>query len=489
MGIEIPGRAMTQPRITLLASQDKILREHFNSQAGGHERAAVVLFKRLSIKVGDLPGSDRYIAVAIYPYQDEWITESSPSHIAFDTQPLREYFRRCEEESLVFGFAHNHPTGFPDFSETDDANELNLLQAISNRNGRDVSLVGLLWTQGIWRARVRNGLVPKKSVSARHVLVTDRPIRVYRDNVDRRQDEAYARQAAAFGLPFVHTLQSLRAAVIGVGGTGSPTATLLARAGIGELVLIDPDNLEASNLNRVRGAARRDVGKNKAEILGHYISSLGLGVTVATLNSHVDSQGGVDALASCDVIFGCTDDQIGREILNTTSYAYAQPYIDVGLGGQVAQDVNGRPYLRYHHGRVSTILPEAGECLFCQGVLAEQWIRRDYALRETPDMDEAEARERYLEGGAEQAPGVGPFTSAIADFGVATLFDLIAPFRKFPGELRWDAFSVDFVQMALSSRRERKDPNCPYCGSRQFLIMQEKQRLNRPILGVRHVSL
>jgi hypothetical protein len=480
---------MNQPRITLLASQDKLLREHFNSHTDGHERAAVVLFKRLSITAGGLPTSDRFIAVAIHPFEEAWVTGNSPSHIAFETRHLREFFRRCEEESLVFGFAHNHPTGFPDFSDTDDANELTLLEAVSNRNGRGVSLVALLWTQDAWKARVRTDLAPRETVSARHVLVTDRPMRVYLASGVGRKDDAHARQAAAFGMPFVHTLQSLRVAIVGVGGTGSPTATLLARSGIGELVLIDPDDLEQSNLNRVRGAARPDVGKNKAAILDRYILSLGLGTNVTALSFHVDTVEGVDALASSDVIFGCTDDQIGREVLNTTAYAYAQPYIDVGLGGQLAQDANGQPYLRYHHGRVSTILPEAGECLFCQGVLTEQWIRRDYALRENPKMDETQARERYLEGGAEQAPGVGPFTSAIADFGVATLFDLLAPFRKFPDELRWDAFSLDFVKMALQSSRARNDANCPYCGSRQFLVMQEKQRLNRPNLGIRDAAL
>ena len=480
---------MNQPRITLLASQDKVLRAHFGSHAGGHERAAVVLLKRLSITAGNLPTSDRFIAVAVHPFEDAWVMSSSSSHIAFETRPLRDFFRRCEEEALVFGFAHNHPTGFPDFSDTDDANELTLLEAISNRNGCGVSLVALLWTQDTWKARVRTGLAPREAISARHVLVTDRPMRVYLASDVVRKDDAHARQAAAFGMPFVRTLQSLRVAVIGVGGTGSPTATLLARSGIGELILIDPDDLEQSNLNRVRGAARPDVGKNKAVILERYILSLGLGTNVTALSSRVDTTEGVDALASSDIIFGCTDDQIGREVLNTTTYAYAQPYIDVGLGGQVAQDAKGRPYLRYHHGRVSTILPEEGECLFCQGILTEQWIRREYALRESPKMDEAQARERYLEGGAEQAPGVGPFTSAIADFGVATLFDLLAPFRKFPEELRWDAFSLDFVKMALQSSCTRNDSSCPYCGSQQFLLMQEKQRLNRPSLGIRHAAL
>lgn len=480
---------MNDPRITLLASQDKLLRDYFASHSKGHERAAIVLFKRLELAVGTLPKSDRYIAVAVYPFEDAWVTSSSSSHIGFETKPLREFFRRCEEESLVFGFAHNHPTDFANFSDTDDTNEITLLEAVSNRNGRDVSIVGMLWANNMWKARIRNARTRKEFAYARHVLVTDRPMRVYRaDDIDQG-DDAYARQAAVFGAPLVNTLQSLRVAVVGVGGTGSPTATLLARSGIGQLVLIDPDNLEESNLNRVRGAARVDVGKNKAEILQKHISNLGLQINVTAISANVDSPEGVDALASSDFIFGCTDDQIGREVLNTAAYAYAQPYIDVGLGGQVGRDANDRPYLRYHHGRVSTIFPEEGECLFCQGVLTEQWIRRDYAFRENPTMNEEQARERYLEGGAEQAPGVGPFTSAIADFGVATLFDLLAPFRKFPGELRWDAFSIDFVKMTLRSSRERNDAHCPYCGSRQFLVMQEKQRLNRPSLGARNAAL
>lgn len=480
---------MNEPRVTLLASQDKLLREYFSSQEDGHERAAVVLFKRLSIDLAGLQQSDRYIAVAVQPFESSWVTGSSPSHIAFETRPLREFFRRCEEESLVFGFAHNHPAGFTSFSDVDTANELNLLQAVSNRNGPEVSLVALLWTQNTWRARIRTGRTPDSPVSARHVLVTDRPMPIHLQSGFERKDDAHARQAAAFGAPFVRSLQSLRVAVIGAGGTGSPTATLLARSGVGELILIDPDKLEASNLNRVRGATRSEVGENKAAILARYIVSLDLQTKVTALPSYADTPEGVDALATSDVIFGCTDDQIGRELLNIAAYAYAQPFIDVGLGGQLDRDANGQPYLRYHHGRVSTILPEEGECLFCQGVLTEQWIRRDYALREDPKMDEAQARERYLEGGAEQAPGVGPFTGTIADFGVATLFDLLAPFRKFPDELRWDAFSLDFVKLALQSSRARNDGSCPYCGNREFLLMQEQQRLNRPRLGTRNVAL
>jgi len=480
---------MNAPRVTLLASHERSLREYFTAAVDGHERAAVVLFRRLSIPLAGLHDSDRYIGVSVYPFEDGWVKDSSPSHIAFETAPLREFYRRCEEEALVFGFAHSHPTGFPTFSSTDDSNELSLLKAISNRNGTGVSLVGLIWTGHTWKARVRSSIAPDESTPARHVLVPDRPLRVYRDGSGSTDDGAFLRQSAVFGKPFVNTLQSLRIGVVGLGGTGSPTATLLVRSGAGELVLIDPDQLEESNLNRVRGVRRSDVGKNKARLLDGFITSIGLPTDVASLDGRVDTPQGVDAIASCDAVFGCTDDQIGREVLNMAVYAYAQAYIDVGLGGQVATDASGRTYLRYHHARVSTILPEAGECLFCQGVLTEQRVRREYALRENPSLTDAEARERYIEGGLDHAPGVGPFTSAAADFGVATLYDLVAPFRKFPGELRWDAFSMDFVKMSFQSSSPRNDLDCPYCGTRQFLSMRESRRLNRPALGIRDVAL
>lgn len=480
---------MNSPRITLLATQDRRLREFFGSHDKGHERAAVVLFKRLSISVPGIPDSDRYIAVAVHPFDEAWLTSSSPSHVAFHTGPLREYFRRCENDSLVFGFAHSHPTGVPAFSEVDDSNEITLLKAITNRNGAGTSLVALLWEHERWKGRVRSSVAPQQAVDARHILVTDRPMRVHHSKTNRVIDDAYARNAAVFGPAFVETLSSLRVAVVGAGGTGSAAATLLARSGVGELILVDPDSLEESNLNRVRGATRANVRSGKAKVLTQYIVSLGLNTRVSAIESYVDSAGGVDAIASCDVVYGCTDDQIGREVLAVATSTYAQPYIDVGLGGQLGLNSAGHPYLRYHHGRVSTILPELGECLFCQGVLSEQQIRRNYALRENPDLADAAARERYIEGGMEHAPGVGPFTGTIADYGVATLYDLISPFRKFPGELRWDAFSIDFVSMAFQSIAARHDASCPYCGTREFLVMLETRRLNRPSLGTRLVAL
>jgi len=478
---------MSEARITMLGSQEATLIQFLDSHPLGHERGAIVLFRRLHLTVTGLKQSDRYLAVQIIPFDDAWVTSSSGSHVAFELRYFRELFRRCEDESLVFGFVHNHPGGPPDFSRIDDTNEETLITAIKNRNGKDIHFVAMLWSQGVWKARIRSGTAPQVVKPVRHVLITARPLRVHLNEFGLTDDELFARQAAAFGQPFVAQLQSLRVAVVGAGGTGSPTITLLARAGVGEIVIIDGDKLERSNLNRVRGASSADVESNKAQILKRFVDGLELPVDVAAIDSHVDlSPHAIDALASCDIVFGCTDDQIGREILNTSLYIYAQTYIDVGLGGQVSQDSSGRPYLRYHFGRVSTILPEDGECLFCQGVIRDTWIRHQYAVRVDPELTEANARERYLEHGGEQAPGVGPFTSAVADYGVGTLFDLIKPFRKFPSEIRPDFFKIDFVRMEFRSSQEKNDPECRYCRQRSYLLKSEECRLNRPALGSRN---
>lgn len=482
---------MTGARITLLKSQETALRDFLGSHPLGHEKAAVVLFRRLHRPVEGLSDSDRYVAVDVIPFSDEWITDSSPTHLQFRLQPLREIFRRCKEESLVFGFAHNHPTGYPSFSEVDEQNERTLLSALANRNGIDVHFVSLLWTSGKWVARTRCGREREVSISARHTIVLGDRIELH-GYAESAVDEGgvLARQAAAFGEPFVNMLKSLRVAVVGGGGTGSPTVTLLARAGIGEIVVIDDDKLERTNLNRVRGSGMAEVGKNKAVNLKTFVHGLELGTVVAALEKLVDkSAEAVDALSSCDVIIGCTDDQIGRELLNSSLYAYAQAYIDVGLGGKVVADEEGNAKLRYHHGRVSTILPEFGECLFCQDVIRPEWIRHQYALRDNPEMTEEQARENYLEGGGEQAPGVGPFTSAVADFGVAGLFDLIRPFRRFPPELRRDLYMIDFVQTALRSKQEKNNFDCPYCQKKEHLLMSETYRLGRPSLGKANVDI
>jgi len=478
---------MTAPRITLLGSHHRTLEEHLDGHPDGHERAAVVLFKRIHVHVPGLPDSDRYIAREVHLLGPEYITSSSGMHIAFNLEPLRELFRRCEDEQLVFCFVHNHPHGPTEFSDVDEKNERTLVTAIANRNGVDTSLVALLWSKGRWVARVRNGRSIDESVPARHVAVISDKIDIFEAGEAAADvSEVQLRQAAAFGKPFTQKMQSLRVGFVGNGGTGSPGATLAARSGIGEIILFDKDRLQRSNLNRVRGLMAHDVGHPKSLRLKNFIDGIGIQTKTAAIESFIDeSCDAIDALATCDVILGFTDDVLGRDIINLCAYFYAQPVIDVGLGGGIGTTPEGEPFLRNHAARVSTVLPESGHCLFCQGVITPVWIRTAYELRKNPDLSREEMKDRYLENGNTAAPGVGPFTSAAADFSIATLFDLVRPYRRFPPEVRKDLFFVDFVTMEIRSPDQTENPECAYCGTRDFLNVKETYRLGRPSLGKR----
>ena len=63
-------------------------------------------------------------------------------------------------------------------------------------------------------------------------------------------------------------------AVFGVGGVGSFTVEALARSGVGHLVLIDKDNIDATNINRQLHALQSTVGRSKVEVMRERILNI-----------------------------------------------------------------------------------------------------------------------------------------------------------------------------------------------------------------------
>lgn len=480
---------MTGHRITLLGSQDIELREWLSSHPYGHERGALILFRRLSRYIDHQSASDRFLVIDIIKMTDEWIIESSPSRLHFNMRMLPDIYFRCEKEGLNLGFVHNHPLGEMAFSDQDEINELNLLQGLSGSNGKESFLVAMTLTGNNWAARIRQGHSPETLIPVRHISILSDKIELHSISKPDEPLQNLMRQEAAFGGAFNSKLQSLRAVVVGAGGTGSPVSTLLARAGIGELIIIDGDILEKTNMNRVRGYLARDIGRKKVAALKDFIDTLGLNVVVSVIDGYLhESSEAIDALSSADVIFGCTDDISGRNIMNQALYYYAQAYIDCGLTGRVETHTDGFPYLRDHRGRVSCILPEAGACLRCQRVVTNDRLSYEQAIKENPELVKVDPitlkQEYYLEGGGEQAPGVGPFTSATADNVVATFMDLIRPYRKISEELRQDNIWTDFIHMSIHSNEPENNLDCFCCRTRSILLKNEgKFRLGMPALG------
>ncbi len=84
----------------------------------------------------------------------------------------------------------------------------------------------------------------------------------------------YQRSEMLFGKENIEKLKQSHVAVFGIGGVGSYVCEALARAGIGELDLIDKDTVSLSNINRQLVALHSTVGKNKAEVMKQRIADI-----------------------------------------------------------------------------------------------------------------------------------------------------------------------------------------------------------------------
>jgi len=109
-------------------------------------------------------------------------------------------------------------------------------------------------------------------------------------------------------------LQGSRVAICGLGGLGSNVAILLARAGVGELFLIDFDVVEPTNLNRQQYEIG-DLYKPKTDALREKIARINPFVRVQTLNERLTAQNVAEILKNERIICECFDDVAAKAMI------------------------------------------------------------------------------------------------------------------------------------------------------------------------------
>ena len=92
----------------------------------------------------------------------------------------------------------------------------------------------------------------------------------------------FTRTEMLFGTPAMETLKNAHVAVFGVGGVGSYAVEVLARSGIGELTLIDSDEVSISNINRQLVAMLSTIGRKKVDVAREHIHDINPGCIVHT---------------------------------------------------------------------------------------------------------------------------------------------------------------------------------------------------------------
>lgn len=87
-------------------------------------------------------------------------------------------------------------------------------------------------------------------------------------------ENIYTRTVLMLGTDAVTRLKNAHVAVFGIGGVGGYTVEALARAGVGKLTLIDPDNVSKSNINRQIIALNSTIGMKKVDAMKQRIADI-----------------------------------------------------------------------------------------------------------------------------------------------------------------------------------------------------------------------
>ena len=92
-------------------------------------------------------------------------------------------------------------------------------------------------------------------------------------------------------------LASSVVAVIGLGGVGGYAAEMLARAGVGRMILLDSDSVSVSNKNRQLLALDSNIGRKKAEVMAERLRDINPALEMTLIDEYL-TQDNVEALLS-----------------------------------------------------------------------------------------------------------------------------------------------------------------------------------------------
>lgn len=368
------------------------------------ERCAVLLTTQSTRSDGRIRMLVRELIV---PDQNEYTSQSA---IEAELSPLfvAQVAKRAAKDKLALVFVHTHlEGGEPDFSCIDDRGEQPLRTFLSNR-GIEGNHTALVISHGGMRARLLGTQEELRVVS----VGSKRRVEFDPDLDMAITSATFDRQVRAFGAAGQKQLEKLTVAIVGLGGTGSIMAQQLVHLGIRSFILIDHDSIEETNLNRVVGAARPDLGVNKAQVAARYATAFSSQVKVDVVAGDVSRESVARRLIDADVIMCCTDSHGSRSVIQQVSYQHLIPCID--MGSTIIQD---KGEVTGIFGRVQLLAPGL-PCLWCSGLLDAAEIRRDM-------MNEAERRlDPYIVGSREPAPSVISLNGTVVSLAVTMLLGI-----------------------------------------------------------------
>ena len=160
----------------------------------------------------------------------------------------------------------------------------------------------------------------------------------------------YARQEALdrIGKEGQRKIRGSSVVIVGCGALGSSSADLLARAGIGELVLVDHDVVDLVNIHRQR-YYERNVGTPKVEALAEHLRGVNSEVRIKPFYTSFSPKNAEEMVKKGDIVLDGCDNMETRFVINDAAFKSSIPWVyggAVGVEGLFALFVPPKPCFR-----------------------------------------------------------------------------------------------------------------------------------------------
>jgi len=121
--------------------------------------------------------------------------------------------------------------------------------------------------------------------------------------------------------------------VVGAGALGNEVLKNLALFGIGNIVVVDFDRIEYSNLCRsvLFRAEDAEHKEYKAEIAAKRVKEINPGINILPISGDIGSDVGLGVIKKMDVVIGCLDNRFARALINRHCFRANKSWIDGGI--------------------------------------------------------------------------------------------------------------------------------------------------------------
>lgn len=143
----------------------------------------------------------------------------------------------------------------------------------------------------------------------------------------------YARQTlvAQIGFAGQQTLNQSKVLIVGAGGLGCQVGVHLAGAGVGELLLVDHDTIELSNLHRQILFTEADVGQAKAETACAALQARNADIKIKAINKRLAIDNVAELVGMVDLVIDAADNFATSYLLSDACQAQGAPLLSASV--------------------------------------------------------------------------------------------------------------------------------------------------------------